>query len=41
MSLRTFAEWGGVRIGEMETDIVAHCGRMNAGSYVSSLVIAD
>ena len=40
MPLRTFAEWGGARIGEMEMDLVAHCGTMNAGSYVSSLVVA-
>lgn len=41
MPLRTFAEWGGARIGEMEMDLVAHCGTMNAGSYVSSLVMTD
>ena len=41
MPVRTFAEWGGARIGEMEMDLVAHCGTMNAGSYVSSLVMTD
>ncbi|MGH7946664.1 MAG: hypothetical protein ACREF9_16890 [Opitutaceae bacterium] len=41
MPLRTFAEWGGARIGEMEMDLVAHCGAMNAGSCVSSLVLTD
>lgn len=41
MPLRTFAEWGGARIGEMEMDLVAQCGTMNAGSYVSSLVRTD
>lgn len=41
MPLRTFADWGGARIGEMEMDLVAHCGTMNAGSYVSSLVMTD
>ena len=41
MPVRTFAEWGGARIGEMEMDLVAHCGPMNAGSYVSSLVMTD
>jgi len=41
MPLRTFAEWGGARLGEMEMDLVAHCGTMNAGSYVSSLVMTD
>lgn len=41
MPLRTFAEWGGARIGEMEMDLVNHCGSVNAGSYVSSLVMTD
>ena len=41
MPLRTFAEWGGARIGEMELDLVAHCGSMVSGSYVSSLVMTD
>ena len=41
MLLRTFAEWGGARIGEMEMDLVAHCGTVNAGSCVSSLVMTD
>ena len=41
MPLRTFAEWGGARIGEMEIDLVAHCGSMVSGSYVSSLVMTD
>ena len=41
MPLRTFAEWGGARIGEMEMDLVSHCGTMTAGSYVSSLVMTD
>ena len=41
MPLRTFAEWGGARIGEMEMDLVAHCGRVNAGSYVSFWVMTD
>jgi len=39
MPRRTFAEWGGARIGEMEMDLVAHGGAVNAGSYVSSLVL--
>ena len=41
MPLRTFAEWGGARIGEMEMDLVAHCGAANSGSYVSTLVLTD
>lgn len=41
MPLRTFAEWGDARIGEMEMDLVAHCGAANTGSYVSTLVLTD
>ena len=41
MPLHTFAEWSGARIGEMEMDLVAHCGTVNAGSYISSLVMTD
>lgn len=41
MALRTFADWGDARIGEMEMDLVAHCGATTAGSYVSSLVLTD
>jgi hypothetical protein len=41
MPLRTFAEWGEARVGEMEMDLVAHCGAANAGSYVSTLVLTD
>jgi len=41
MPLRTFAEWGEARVGEMEMDLVAHCGTTNAGSYVSTLVLTD
>lgn len=41
MGLRTFADWGDARIGEMEMDLVAHCGATTAGSYVSSLVLTD
>jgi hypothetical protein len=41
MLLRTFAEWGGARIREMKMDLVAHCGTVTTGRYVSSLVLAD
>jgi integrase-like protein len=41
MPLRTFADWGEARIGEMEIDLVTHCGPVSAGSYVSSLVMTD
>jgi hypothetical protein len=39
--VRTFADWGGARIGEMEMDLVAHCGATNSGSYVNTLVLTD
>lgn len=41
MPLRTFAEWDGAQIGEMEMDLVAHCGAANSGSYVDTLVLTD
>lgn len=41
MPLRTFAERGGARIGEMEMYLDAHCGSVNAGSYVSFWVMTD
>jgi len=41
MPVRTFADWGEARIGEMEMDCVAHCGSANRGSYVNTLVITD
>jgi len=39
MPVRTFADWGEARIGEIEMDCVAHCGSANRGSYVNTLVI--
>jgi len=41
MPLRTFAEWKDARVGEMEMDLVAHCGTNTAGSYASTLVLTD
>ena len=41
MPLRTFADWGEAKIGEMEMDLVTHCGPANVGSYVCSLVMTD
>lgn len=41
MPLRTFADWGEARIGEMEMDLVTHSGPVPAGSFVSSLVMTD
>jgi hypothetical protein len=39
--LRTFADWNEPLPGSMEMDLVAHCGEVNRGSYVHSLVLTD
>jgi hypothetical protein len=39
--VRTFADWNEPPPGSMEMDLVAHCGDMNRGSYVHSLVLTD
>jgi len=39
--VRTFADWHEPPPGSMEMDLVAHCGEMNRGSYVHSLVLTD
>lgn len=39
--LRTFADWNEPPPGSMEMDLVAHCGEVNRGSYISSLVVTD
>jgi hypothetical protein len=39
--VRTFADWKEPTPGSMEMDLVAHCGDMNRGSYVNSLVLTD
>lgn len=39
--LRTFADWNEPDPGAMEMDLVAHCGDVNRGSYISSLVVTD
>jgi len=39
--LRTFADWNEPPPGSMEMDLVAHCGEVNRGSYVHSLVLTD
>jgi hypothetical protein len=41
VQVRTFADWREALPGEMEIDLVAHCGSTTAGSYVSSLVLTD
>jgi hypothetical protein len=39
--VRTFADWHDPPPGCMEMDLVAHCGDVNRGSYVHSLVLTD
>ncbi len=39
--MRTFADWNEPPPGSMEMDLVAHCGEVNRGSYVNSLVLTD
>ena len=39
--MRTFADWNEPLPGSMEMDLVAHCGAVNRGSYVHSLVLTD
>lgn len=39
--MRTFADWCEPLPGSMEMDLVAHCGDVNRGSYVNSLVLTD
>ena len=41
IKMRTFADWNEPCPGSMEMDLVAHCGEVNRGSYVHSLVLTD
>jgi hypothetical protein len=41
IKMRTFADWNHPPPGSMEMDLVAHCGSVNRGSYVHSLVLTD
>ena len=41
LKMRTFADWNEPPSGSMEMDLVAHCGEVNRGSYVHSLVLTD
>jgi hypothetical protein len=41
IKMRTFADWKEPVPGSMEMDLVAHCGEVNRGSYVHSLVLTD
>jgi hypothetical protein len=41
IKMRTFADWKEPPPGNMEMDLVAHCGEANRGSYIHSLVLTD
>jgi len=41
IKMRTFADWNEPPPGSMEMDLVAHCGEVNRGSYINSLVLTD
>ncbi|MGN8119739.1 transposase [Labrys sp. 22185] len=41
IKMRTFADWNEPLPGSMEMDLVAHCGQVNRGSYVHSLILTD
>jgi transposase InsO family protein len=41
IKMRTFADLNEPLPGSMEMDLVAHCGQVNRGSYVHSLVLTD
>jgi hypothetical protein len=41
IKMRSFADWNSPAPGSMEMDLVAHCGPVNRGSYVNSLVLTD
>jgi hypothetical protein len=41
VKVRTFADWNEPPPGSMEMDLVAHCGEVNRGSYINSLVLTD
>ena len=39
--VRTFGDWGDVRPGSVQADLVLHCGETLDGFYVCSLVVVD
>lgn len=41
IKMRAFADWKEPPPGSMEMDLVAHCGAVNRGSYVHSLVLTE
>lgn len=41
IQVRTFADWGNVTPGFLETDLVAHCGGNTNGSFLNTLTLTD
>lgn len=41
IAVRTFGDWNDPAPGFLEMDMVVHCGKSTAGSYVHSLVLTD
>jgi transposase InsO family protein len=41
ISIRTWSEWAGVRPGEVQGDLVLHCGETTAGFYLATLLVID
>lgn len=39
--IRTFSDWSDARVGQVEADLVAHCGDSVEGFYLNSLVAVD
>lgn len=39
--IRTFGEWGAVSPGQVQADLVTHCGVNPAGSFVVTLTVVD
>jgi transposase InsO family protein len=39
--LRTWGEWAGAAPGALQADMVLHCGEVNAGFYLTTLVAVD
>ncbi len=39
--IRTFRDWDDAQPGFLEIDVVAHCGTLNEGSYLSTLTLTD
>jgi hypothetical protein len=39
--VRTFGEWGGVRPGAVQADLVSHCGESTDGFYLTTLTVVD